>query len=81
MEKLANKFQNATSYSYSPGYTFPGNLPIELFRKNTGKKISTLAEAEYQLLSKVVGTSLEPHLLTIKGVRNKLVANGQRVAA
>lgn len=25
------KFQNATSYSYSPGYTFPGNLPTELF--------------------------------------------------
>lgn len=35
MEKLANKFQNATSFSYAPGYTFPGNLPIELFRKNT----------------------------------------------
>lgn len=27
-----NKFRNATSYSYSPGYTFPGNLPTELFR-------------------------------------------------
>lgn len=25
------KVQNATSYSYSPGYTFPGNLPTELF--------------------------------------------------
>lgn len=24
-------FKNATSYSYSPGYTFPGNLPTELF--------------------------------------------------
>lgn len=29
------QFQNATSYSYSPGYTYPGLLPIELFRKNT----------------------------------------------
>lgn len=25
------EFKNATSYSYSPGYTFPGNLPTELF--------------------------------------------------
>lgn len=25
------QFSNATSYSYSPGYTFPGNLPTELF--------------------------------------------------
>lgn len=25
------KAQNATSYSYSPGYTFPGNLPKELY--------------------------------------------------
>ena len=25
------QFQNATSYSYAPGYTFPGNLPLELF--------------------------------------------------
>ncbi len=25
--------KNATSYSYSPSYTFPGNLPTELFRK------------------------------------------------
>ena len=24
-------FKNATSYSYSPGYTFPGNLPTELY--------------------------------------------------
>lgn len=24
-------FKNATSFSYSPGYTFPGNLPTELF--------------------------------------------------
>lgn len=31
MEKT-QKFQNATSYSYAPGYTFPGNLPTELFR-------------------------------------------------
>jgi len=34
MEKI-QKFQNASSYTYSPGYTFPGNLPLELFRKNT----------------------------------------------
>lgn len=27
----ANTFRNATSYSYSPGYTFPGNLPTELY--------------------------------------------------
>lgn len=25
------QFKNATSYSYSPGYTFDGNLPTELF--------------------------------------------------
>lgn len=25
------KAQNATSFSYSPGYTFPGNLPTELY--------------------------------------------------
>lgn len=24
-------FRNASSYTYSPGYTFPGNLPTELF--------------------------------------------------
>jgi hypothetical protein len=24
-------FRNATSFSYSPGYTFPGNLPTELY--------------------------------------------------
>lgn len=29
------QFKNATSFSYSPGYTFPGNLPTELFRKPT----------------------------------------------
>lgn len=28
---MAAEFKNATSYSYSPGYTFPGNLPTELF--------------------------------------------------
>lgn len=27
------KIVNATSYSYSPSYTFPGDLPTELFRK------------------------------------------------
>lgn len=27
------KFKNASSYTYSPSYTFPGNLPTELFRK------------------------------------------------
>lgn len=29
--EMKASFQNATSYSYSPGYTFPGNLPTELF--------------------------------------------------
>ena len=26
-----SSFKNATSFSYSPGYTFPGNLPTELY--------------------------------------------------
>lgn len=30
-----SKFKNASSYTYSPSYTFPGNLPTELFRKPT----------------------------------------------
>lgn len=32
MEKV---FRNASSYTYSPSYTFPGNLPLELYRKPT----------------------------------------------
>lgn len=38
MEKIVNKvtnFRNASSYTYAPGYTFPGNLPTELYRKPT----------------------------------------------
>jgi hypothetical protein len=31
----AKKFRNASSYTYSPSYTFPGNLPTELYRKPT----------------------------------------------
>lgn len=30
---MKQEFKNASSYTYSPGYTFPGNLPTELFRK------------------------------------------------
>lgn len=34
MEKTTKaQFQNASSYTYSPGYTFPGNLPMEIFTK------------------------------------------------
>jgi hypothetical protein len=29
---MAN-IQNASSYTYSPSYTYPGNLPVELYRK------------------------------------------------
>jgi len=28
-----SQFQNASSYTYAPGYTFPGNLPLEIFTK------------------------------------------------
>jgi len=37
MDKIQNlaQFSNATSYSYAPGYTFPGNLPLELYRHPT----------------------------------------------
>lgn len=38
MEKVQNKMvqpRNASSYVYTPSYTFPGNLPLELFRKPT----------------------------------------------
>lgn len=33
VDEMKAQFKNATSYSYSPGYTFVGNLPTELFYK------------------------------------------------
>lgn len=63
------EFKNATSYSYSPGYTFPGNLPMELFYAPT-----TGTPAMSDMFSIRQGIRTDEYLILVNAMEKLLIA-------
>lgn len=64
------KFKNATSYSYSPSYTYPGNLPTELYRKP-----SILTPALSEMFSIRPGIRTDEYLVLVGQLEKLLKAS------
>jgi hypothetical protein len=67
IEKMEKTFKNASSYTYSPSYTFPGNLPLEIFTKPS---ISTPALNEIFTIRQGIRTD---EYLILQGQLNKIL--------
>lgn len=71
MKKAQTEFKNATSYSYSPGYTFPGNLPTELYYAPTlGSSITPLSD----IFTIRQGIRTDEYLVLVNTLEKLLVA-------
>lgn len=64
---MKKNFKNASSYTYSPSYTFPGNLPTEIFTKPS---ISTPALNEMFTIRQGIRTD---EYLILQGQLEKIV--------